>query len=269
MIPKSGNRFSVRSCGDKNDRKPDSPIAKKYVPSPNHDARKSRDRHSAAALHRHADGRGGAGAAQATARRRSRRTTSSMRTAASLRWCRKRGAPGMAAPDRGRARSTSIRARSASRSSIPATSSAIAIFPTRRSTPSSRSAATSSRAAAFARERVLGHSDVAPARKKDPGEKFPWAKLAAAGVGFWVEPAPIVEGRTLSANDRGAAVEDLQKQLIRFGYGLEISRLYDDDTRRSSPRSSAISGPSASTGSPILDHARRCARLLTTLRAHH
>src|ERR1044072_5181963 len=37
----------------------------------------------------------------------------------------------------------------------------------------------------IARERVLGHSDVAPARKKDPGERFPWAKLAAAGVGFW------------------------------------------------------------------------------------
>ena len=55
----------------------------------------------------------------------------------------------------------------------------------------------------IARERVLGHSDVAPARKKDPGEKFPWAKLAAAGVGFWVDPAPVTEGRTLSANDRG------------------------------------------------------------------
>ena len=83
----------------------------------------------------------------------------------------------------------------------------------------------------IARARVLGHSDVAPARKKDPGEKFPWAKLAAAGVGFWVEPAPITEGRTLSANDRGAPVEDLQKQLIKFGYGLEVTRLYDDATR--------------------------------------
>lgn len=30
--------------------------------------------------------------------------------------------------------------------------------------------------------RVVGHSDVAPGRKRDPGEKFPWDKLAAAGV---------------------------------------------------------------------------------------
>lgn len=33
--------------------------------------------------------------------------------------------------------------------------------------------------------RVLGHSDVAPARKQDPGEMFDWAALAAAGVGLW------------------------------------------------------------------------------------
>ena len=37
-------------------------------------------------------------------------------------------------------------------------------------------------------DRVLGHSDVAPGRKNDPGEKFPWARFAAAGVGLWVEP---------------------------------------------------------------------------------
>jgi N-acetylmuramoyl-L-alanine amidase len=32
---------------------------------------------------------------------------------------------------------------------------------------------------------VLAHSDVAPDRKLDPGERFPWAALAAAGVGLW------------------------------------------------------------------------------------
>ena len=81
------------------------------------------------------------------------------------------------------------------------------------------------------RERVLAHSDVAPARKKDPGEKFPWDRLAAAGVGLWVEPTAIDGGRTFSAIDKGAEVEKLQKQLARFGYDLKITRFYDDDTR--------------------------------------
>ena len=81
------------------------------------------------------------------------------------------------------------------------------------------------------RERVLGHSDVAPTRKNDPGEKFPWDRLAAAGVGLWLEPSPIGPGRTLSANDKGVEVEQLQKQLARFGYDLKITRLYDDNTR--------------------------------------
>ncbi|MGI9426080.1 MAG: N-acetylmuramoyl-L-alanine amidase, partial [Hyphomicrobiaceae bacterium] len=43
-------------------------------------------------------------------------------------------------------------------------------------------------------QHVLAHSDVAPMRKKDPGEKFGWSDLAAAGVGHWVSPAAIDDG---------------------------------------------------------------------------
>ena len=71
--------------------------------------------------------------------------------------------------------------------------------------------------------RVLAHSDVAPARKQDPGEKFPWARLAAAGVGLWVEPAPITPGKTLGLDDRGAHVAELQRMLARFGYAADIT----------------------------------------------
>ncbi|TMJ04944.1 MAG: N-acetylmuramoyl-L-alanine amidase [Alphaproteobacteria bacterium] len=81
------------------------------------------------------------------------------------------------------------------------------------------------------RERVLAHSDVAPMRKKDPGERFPWDRLAAQGIGLWLEPTPIDGGRTFSANDKGAEVEKLQKQLARFGYDLKITGRYDDNTR--------------------------------------
>lgn len=75
----------------------------------------------------------------------------------------------------------------------------------------------------IAPERVLAHSDVAPVRKVDPGEKFPWGKLHSAGVGHWVEPAPIGSGRFFQRGDRGQPIEALQSMLSLYGYGTEIS----------------------------------------------
>jgi N-acetylmuramoyl-L-alanine amidase len=75
-------------------------------------------------------------------------------------------------------------------------------------------------------ERVLAHSDVAPIRKVDPGENFPWGKLAAGGVGHWVEPSPIGGGRFFQRGDSGQPVEALQSMLSLYGYGIEISGEY-------------------------------------------
>ena len=78
--------------------------------------------------------------------------------------------------------------------------------------------------------RVLGHSDVAPARKKDPGEKFPWASLANSGVGHWVHPAPIVRGEVLKLGAEGDDVRGMQEALKRYGYGIETHGKYDGPT---------------------------------------
>src|SRR6266705_3396179 len=78
--------------------------------------------------------------------------------------------------------------------------------------------------------RVLAHSDVAPARKKDPGEKFPWHSLANSGVGHWVQPAPIVRGETLRLGSAGNDVRDLQQALARYGYGVPVNGKYDTAT---------------------------------------
>ena len=78
--------------------------------------------------------------------------------------------------------------------------------------------------------RVLAHSDVAPSRKQDPGEKFPWRVLHDSGVGHWVSPAPITEGSVLSLGDRGEAVASLQKSLGEYGYGIPTSGVFDSTT---------------------------------------
>src|ERR1700730_18676756 len=58
--------------------------------------------------------------------------------------------------------------------------------------------------------RVLGHSDVAPSRKKDPGEKFPWHSLANSGVGHWVQAGPLVRGETLTLGNISGDVGGMQ-----------------------------------------------------------
>jgi N-acetylmuramoyl-L-alanine amidase len=78
--------------------------------------------------------------------------------------------------------------------------------------------------------RVLAHSDVAPARKQDPGEKFPWQTLHDSGVGHWVRPAKITNGPLLALGDRGDAVTAMQKSLSDYGYGIAVNGTYDSAT---------------------------------------
>ena len=81
-------------------------------------------------------------------------------------------------------------------------------------------------------DRILAHSDVAPARKQDPGEKFPWGLLSESGIGHWVRAAPLdLEGMGLKPGDRGDAVTRLQRALRSYGYGLKESGIYDEPTR--------------------------------------
>lgn len=78
--------------------------------------------------------------------------------------------------------------------------------------------------------RVLAHSDVAPGRKVDPGEKFPWRTLAEKGVGHFVEPVLPGEGPYLAEGARGGEVEALQALLARYGYGIAPSGVFDRRT---------------------------------------
>ena len=80
-------------------------------------------------------------------------------------------------------------------------------------------------------ENILAHSDIAPLRKQDPGEAFPWGELHAHGVGLWVPAAPIVEGEVLEEGHSGTAVKAMQQALQRYGYALEATGHFDHLTR--------------------------------------
>ena len=76
-------------------------------------------------------------------------------------------------------------------------------------------------------QHVLGHSDIAPTRKEDPGEKFDWRRLAQAGAGLWTEPAPIRGGRFFAFGDAGEPVAALQAMFALYGYGIDLHGRFD------------------------------------------
>jgi N-acetylmuramoyl-L-alanine amidase len=77
---------------------------------------------------------------------------------------------------------------------------------------------------------VLAHSDVAPFRKIDPGEKLDWSRLARAGVGIWVEPDPPGHEAPLGLGSAGPAVTELQQLLAAWGYDCPATGVFDAAT---------------------------------------
>lgn len=109
---------------------------------------------------------------------------------------------------------------------------------------------------------VLAHSDVAPSRKTDPGEFFPWAALAAEGIGIWPHPNDIDRQ---AATDLAADHIHIHQLLIEFGYDPEASfeqlvtafhrHFYPEKFRKGS--------------NPAIPDNDSIARLLSLIRARH
>jgi N-acetylmuramoyl-L-alanine amidase len=82
--------------------------------------------------------------------------------------------------------------------------------------------------------RVVGHADIAPGRKDDPGPRFPWRALHESGVGAWYDAAEVqrygarIEQAALS---EAGATALLQEGLAAYGYGLESTGVADARTR--------------------------------------
>ena len=80
--------------------------------------------------------------------------------------------------------------------------------------------------------RIVAHSDIAPDRKEDPGELFPWKRFSEAGIGLWPQPARpepwMMHGASLG--DAGMTVEGFQRDLAAIGYKIAVTGTYDEAT---------------------------------------
>lgn len=79
-------------------------------------------------------------------------------------------------------------------------------------------------------ENIVGHSDVAPLRKQDPGPAFPWKKLAQAGVGRWFDEAAAAKYQAEYVRYGPPDAGWFQKQLKRVGYSVPESNYFDANT---------------------------------------
>ena len=84
---------------------------------------------------------------------------------------------------------------------------------------------------AMAADAVLAHSDIAPARKIDPGEKFNWMLLAREGLGLWVRPSLVrADDPGLGLGDSGSRVARAQELLALYGYHVEPTGILNEET---------------------------------------
>ena len=73
----------------------------------------------------------------------------------------------------------------------------------------------------ISQKNILGHSDIAPLRKKDPGEKFPWKYLAKSGVGKWhsLSNKTLIKNRLKKINS--VDKNNFYKNLSKIGYVIK------------------------------------------------
>jgi N-acetylmuramoyl-L-alanine amidase len=83
---------------------------------------------------------------------------------------------------------------------------------------------------------IVGHSDIAPDRKEDPGELFPWGHLANNGIGIYhtINYGDEFHYREPSINDgeSGKEIGELQRKLSVIGYKIQKSTIFDEQTKK-------------------------------------
>lgn len=77
---------------------------------------------------------------------------------------------------------------------------------------------------------IIGHSDIAPGRKIDPGPRFPWQRLASLGYGAWYDDATVIRYWDRFRSEPLPLI-NVQKALAAWGYKIDETALPDEQTR--------------------------------------
>ncbi|WP_130899315.1 N-acetylmuramoyl-L-alanine amidase [Pseudomonas sp. Sample_11] len=78
---------------------------------------------------------------------------------------------------------------------------------------------------------IIGHSDIAPLRKLDPGPLFPWKRLAAEGLGLWPNEQAVARQQAVFNSNPLPEIGWFQAQLARLGYDTPQTGELDVATR--------------------------------------
>lgn len=79
--------------------------------------------------------------------------------------------------------------------------------------------------------RIIGHSDIAPARKADPGPRFPWQHLSLEGIGAWYDGHRLSHYQQLFSNKLPPLLE-VQQKFKTYGYAIQPTGNNDEQTQQ-------------------------------------
>lgn len=77
---------------------------------------------------------------------------------------------------------------------------------------------------------IVGHSDISPLRKRDPGPRFPWFQLYQAGIGAWYDEAVMMKYYK-SFSSKLPSITLIQKALNTYGYAIDKTGRFDEQSQ--------------------------------------
>lgn len=99
---------------------------------------------------------------------------------------------------------------------------------------------------------IVGHADIAPGRKIDPGPRFPWQRLYQLGIGAWFDDATVTRYWERFVNDP-VPLANVQRALRTYGYDIEDTGVHDEQTHDALRAFQMHFRPSTVTGEATLE----------------